>query len=314
MPRGGVYSYSFSGADITNVSWIALQDSNRKIFNSAPVVLDTMTTISFSLHESKSPVRSLGRRSVNGYTSAIRTIAGTMIFNIIDQHPLYQLITEYAKLREFGIDRWGYSRDIDRDGSGYINIGDAATHLLHPRIFPTMLPPFNIIFVASTEVDMGDVPFADTAQLGPTDFAAATRHQGKRIGYATWALFGVELIDDNFVASVNNILTEQTYSFVCTDAAVLEFRSSPPSADQLQLLAQSETSRFIDKLPPANDVDSNLIHQLEALKVPTITQRITSGPNGEVFVDTFSEANGNVEAEFLTFSPPLESDPRKQQR
>ena len=54
--------------------------------------LESLATVSVSIHEPKGMVRKLGYRNPTGYTRSTRTIAGTMIFTIIDQHPLAQLM------------------------------------------------------------------------------------------------------------------------------------------------------------------------------------------------------------------------------
>lgn len=76
------YSYSFSGTD---VKAFAERDSN--VFS-----LNSLATISFQVNEQKSPVRRLGRQGVVGFTRSIKTIAGTMVFVILKDHPLRELM------------------------------------------------------------------------------------------------------------------------------------------------------------------------------------------------------------------------------
>jgi hypothetical protein len=80
------YTYSYSGADCRAYAWFP-EDRN-----SQPVLLKSMATISISVHEAKSPVRRLGHRGVSGFTEAIRTIAGSIVFTVIEDHPLKHLI------------------------------------------------------------------------------------------------------------------------------------------------------------------------------------------------------------------------------
>lgn len=80
------YTYSYSGSDCRAYAWFP-EDVNSK-----PVLLKSMATISISVHEAKSPVRRLGHRGVSGFTEAIRTIAGSIVFTVIENHPLKDLI------------------------------------------------------------------------------------------------------------------------------------------------------------------------------------------------------------------------------
>lgn len=80
------YTYSYSGADCRAYAWFPEDRSSQ------PVLLKSMATISLSVHEAKSPVRRLGHRGVSGFTEAIRTIAGSIVFTVIEDHPLKDLI------------------------------------------------------------------------------------------------------------------------------------------------------------------------------------------------------------------------------
>jgi len=76
------YSYSFSGTDVK-----AFAERDSDVFS-----LNSLATISFQVNEQKSPVRRLGRQGVVGFTRSIKTIAGTMVFVILKDHPLRELM------------------------------------------------------------------------------------------------------------------------------------------------------------------------------------------------------------------------------
>ena len=109
---------SFSGADVKvlaaiDPSW-ALGDAP------VPFRLDDLQTLSISIYRDKSPVRALGYRNVRGHSRGGRTIAGSMIFTLIDNHPWQKLLGMY---------QYDYSQDVGfYDG--------------HP--FPDQIPPFNL--------------------------------------------------------------------------------------------------------------------------------------------------------------------------
>lgn len=56
-----------------------------------PIVLGSLTTISYSIFRNKKPVINIGRTNINGVTRGSRIYAGTMIFTLINQHWLREL-------------------------------------------------------------------------------------------------------------------------------------------------------------------------------------------------------------------------------
>ena len=54
--------------------------------------LESMATISISIHEPKGVVRRLGYKNICGLTRSVRTIAGSMIFTVVEDHPLAKLM------------------------------------------------------------------------------------------------------------------------------------------------------------------------------------------------------------------------------
>ena len=53
--------------------------------------LGTVQTVSCQAHRPKAPVRSLGNVQARGYTRGPRTIAGSMIFTVLNQHALREI-------------------------------------------------------------------------------------------------------------------------------------------------------------------------------------------------------------------------------
>ena len=79
---------SFSGTD--TLVFILLPGSK-------PVILGSITTVSYSVYRTKQPVINLGRTNINGVTRGSRIFAGTMIFTLINQHWLNELIDEQSE-------------------------------------------------------------------------------------------------------------------------------------------------------------------------------------------------------------------------
>lgn len=80
---------SFSGTD--TLVFIMMPGCN-------PVILGSITTVSYSQYRTKQPVINLGRTNINGVTRGTRIYAGTMIFTLINQHWLKDLM-ENDKLK-----------------------------------------------------------------------------------------------------------------------------------------------------------------------------------------------------------------------
>lgn len=115
------YHFSYSGADCR----VYVSEGNGKVSS-----LASLSTASVSVHEAKAPVRALGRRSVVGFTESIRTIAGSLVFVLVNDHPLAHL--ENQKI---------YNKNWSKDRP------------YNPlRQLSTLLNPINLYFVYKTEI------------------------------------------------------------------------------------------------------------------------------------------------------------------
>jgi hypothetical protein len=82
---------SFSGADII-ATFTSPTGKN--------IVIGELSTISYSIHREKFPVRALGNINARGFTSGYRTIAGTMVFTVFDRHAL---LSAMGNINEYGM-------------------------------------------------------------------------------------------------------------------------------------------------------------------------------------------------------------------
>lgn len=64
--------------------------------------LGSLHTISYSSFREEFAVRSLGKVQAKTYTKGPRTVAGSMVFNVLQEHELYQLIDSYKAPEERG--------------------------------------------------------------------------------------------------------------------------------------------------------------------------------------------------------------------
>lgn len=146
---------SYSGADITA----------HAIFpwESDPLFLGELQTISYSIHRENKPVRTLGHTNPRGFVRGPRLIAGSMIFVQFDSYAFYRL------------NQW--------------------QELVYPspsrhrsRIFPVadMLPPFDLMLNFSNEYGSN----------------------------STMTLYGVTIIDEGGTFSIEDLVSEATFTYV----------------------------------------------------------------------------------------------------
>jgi hypothetical protein len=189
------YLYSFSGADADTFVWF---DRGPELID----MLESVHTISVSVHEAKGQARALGYRGIKGLARGVRTIAGSMILTVVNDHPLRTLMMQRDAIWGAN-DPLGWSLDRDRVGTGTLfNNYDYVNRMA------VLLPPFNLAVQYVSEA-------------GPQFRAElAERPEG-----AGWMLKGVEFIDEGQVTSVNDIVTEMTFSFIACDFKPLAYYS-----------------------------------------------------------------------------------------
>jgi len=168
-------SRTFSGADITAVVHV-LGNNNM----SRPVIIANASTLSYSIHREKHPVRALGHTYPRGYTRGSRTIAGSIIFTMFDREVLWALIQSYSHDTEWNEGEYEYS--------SYSPLID-------------QLPPFDLTITFANE-------YGAVANMG---------------------IYGVEIVDEGTVMSIDDLLVEKTCSFVARDIDMIRPYGDPPS-------------------------------------------------------------------------------------
>ncbi len=81
---------SYSGCDIRAV----ISDP----FTGGIRIIGNLSTLSYSIHREKVPVRACGLTNPKGFTRGQRTIAGSLVFSIFDRYALYDIGKVRAKL------------------------------------------------------------------------------------------------------------------------------------------------------------------------------------------------------------------------
>jgi len=100
-----------------------------------PVILGNLQTVSYSSYREKFPVRTLGRVYPKSYTRGGRTIAGSLIFTVINKACLWELLQTNLKFYSTGV--------ISGSEGAYPEFS---------TVMVDQLPPFDLTLLFSNEV------------------------------------------------------------------------------------------------------------------------------------------------------------------
>ena len=149
---------SYSGCDIVVTARLSTLNNSTKKLEEKIYTLGSLQTLSVSTHQDKKPVRVIGSINALDYTMGQRTIAGSLVFAVFDQH----FATEMFK-------------DLEK--------ATGKTFFL-----PDELPAMDITITFANE-------YGRTSRM---------------------AIYGVRIINEGQVMSINDLYTENTYQFVAT--------------------------------------------------------------------------------------------------
>lgn len=192
------YRYSYSGSDARPYAYF--EGRGDRV-----VMLESAHTISWSVHEAKGQARALGHRGVKGFASGVRTIAGSIITTVIEDHPLAAMMELAEELKNdpnLHWPGWSVDRYLNGVGSGI----DGTTFLR--RLTPT-LPPINLLVQYVAEGSTWNTVEVENGGLADM------------IPGAAYLLVGVEFIDEGLVTSTSDSASEMTYSFMALDCKTL---------------------------------------------------------------------------------------------
>lgn len=173
---------SFSGCDM--VASITLPSN----ISSIPIVIGNLQTVSYSIHREISPVRKLGAINPIGWTRGVRTIGGSLIFTMFDKNIVYQLQEVILKKMKSDLDSNGTLNLELLQKNQFANY--VLENLRQQKICMDMMPPFDITVTMKNE------------------YGTASSQE---------IISGVIVQDEGQVASIEDIITENTMSFQATD-------------------------------------------------------------------------------------------------
>tara|TARA_Y100000310_G_C20688023_1_gene820336 strand:+ start:605 stop:1759 length:1155 start_codon:yes stop_codon:yes gene_type:complete len=228
-------------ADIVNAQDLAASYArSQQTFGPQP--LESIHTVSISVHEPKGPARALGYRGIKGFASSVRTIAGSMIFTVVEGHPLEALM-----LRDVTGSKIPWSYDYAKGALGVGAIAGSAAYAAEDRTdikLATLLSPFDMMMIYTSEIPRTVTSEGYTtitgaeissqtvgtesifgAQTLTKDVLTANRDIGKNLlgttNSAALMLKGVRFMTEGIVTSVNDMVTEIVYQFVAEDMVEL---------------------------------------------------------------------------------------------
>lgn len=223
------YHFSYSGADCR----VYVSEYSGELSS-----LRSLSTASISVHEAKAPVRTLGRRSVVGFTESIRTIAGSLVFVLVNDNPLGHLISQ----KETNVN---WSNDEGFDGITYRKKTfpeRSAVSLSGPQKLSTLLNPIDLYFVYKTEI-------------------SKQNSQGEM-----WVK-GVRFINEGIVTSVNDMVTEIVMQFVAEDVQPFIERQVGGVEESVAEPVQNQTMKEYTQAQLREAQEADFLNQKQAIPV-----------------------------------------------
>jgi len=191
---------SFSGVDIT------------PIFQGKPI--GEIQAISFSINREKAPVYTMGKADPRSFARGKRGIAGSLIFIVFDKHALLERFKHSvfsADKDEKGIKNQIGANQLFGDEDVF-TAGEASNSFNQEETAPwyaDQIPPFDIVLAAANEYG----------------------------AQATMKLFGVELLNENSGISIDDIVTEQQYTYIARSITGWKYDAS--SVNRIQAIKES---------------------------------------------------------------------------
>lgn len=175
---------TFSGADI--------------VCTFAGVAIGALSGITWSVTREKAPIYTMGAPNPRSFSRGKRGIAGSLIFTVFDRPGLYSMLDEHAKD--------GSIRYFTRTHNVLPGLDDGASaDVKHRGVVP--------VFDSTTDVVSGIPYYAD--QIPPFDVTITFANEyGQQ---AVRSIYGLEILNEGSGASMDDIVIEETMTFVARD-------------------------------------------------------------------------------------------------
>lgn len=143
-------------------------------------VIGELSTISYSTHREINPVRTLGRINPSGFCRGSRTIGGSLIFTVFDESVIRQFQRDLSNAYQSSFETVALTSAYQNDRFVSTRIKDIE------KILADEMPPFDITISFGNE--MGSM--------------------------ARTQIYGVLIMNEGQVMSVNDVYTESTMNFI----------------------------------------------------------------------------------------------------
>lgn len=164
------------GAYTPNTSFSGVDMIVQFVFPGArPITIGTASTISYSSFREKRQVRTLSRISIKGTTKGPRTVSGSMIFTVINQHIVNDILESLQK-------------------SQANKLTTVPVYANYDKLKIDELPPFDMVITFANE-------YGQSAKL---------------------IVYGITIIDDGMVLSIEDIFTENQMTFIARDIELMK--------------------------------------------------------------------------------------------
>ena len=201
---------SFSGVDI------------KAVFGNK--VLSEIQAISYSITREKAPIYTMGDANPRSFSRGKRGIAGTLIFVVFDRHTLLGSLKDIVFQSDIDELRPGYGATGQELGSPS---GNDPSNTVEQAESPLTSPASDQALAHALYVD----------QLPPFDITLAAANEYGAC--ATMRIFGVELLNEGYGVSVDDIVSEQQFTYVAR--AILPW-TPMPSPNQIPIIQSSSSS------------------------------------------------------------------------
>lgn len=182
---------TFSGADI--------------VCTFAGVTIASLSGITWSVTREKAPIYTMGSANPRSFSRGKRGIAGSLIFTTFDRPALYDML--YANKDNDSAKYWTRTSNIL---PGFATSNGTATHA---GIVPVDPNPSSQLAGQSVSVKQAFPYYAD--QIPPFDVTLTFANEYGQT--AVRSIYGCELLNEGSGASMDDIVIEETMTFICRD-------------------------------------------------------------------------------------------------
>jgi hypothetical protein len=198
-PVSSAYSRSynsFSGVDI------------KAVFGN--VTIGELQAISYSITREKAPIYTMGSADVRSFSRGKRGIAGTLIFVVFDRHVMLSSLGGYAEKQglQFQSDLDDIRPEFQNSDSGsFAAILESPSGIGANAVVQDQESPLQSV---GSDQKLAGAWYTD--QIPPFDITLAAANEYGAL--AVMRIFGVELLNEGYGVSIDDIVSEQQHTYV----------------------------------------------------------------------------------------------------